>query len=80
MNINEKKQDIIHSVQNTNDELLIEEMYNLLHTEEAIKNVDLDKLPQELQDKLSRAIEDYKQGRYITHEQMKLKVQQWLMK
>jgi len=80
MNINEKKQDIIHSVQNTNDELLIDEMYNLLHTEEAIKDVEFDKLPQELQAKLSRAVEDYKQGRYITHEQMKLKIEQWLMK
>jgi hypothetical protein len=80
MNINEKKQDIIHLVQNTNDELLIDEMYSLLHTEDAIKNIEFDKLPQELQIKLFRAVEDYKQGRYITHEQMKLKVQEWLMK
>lgn len=80
MNISEKKQDIINSIQNTNDELLIDEMYNLLHNEDEIKNIELNEVPVELQAKLSRAINDYKQGRYITNEQMKQKLQQWLMK
>jgi hypothetical protein len=80
MTINEKKQNIINSVKDSSDELLIDEVYNLLNAEDALTDVDLDKVPQELQLKLFRAIEDYKEGRYITNDQMKQKIQQWLMK
>lgn len=80
MTINEKKQNIINSVKNTNDELLIEEMYDLLHPNDELTDIKFDNIPQELQLKLSQAIEDYKQGKYITDNQMKQKVEQWLMK
>ena len=79
MTIDEKKQNITNSIKMTKDESLIDEMYNLLNEDE-ISDIELDVLPDELRLKLSRAIEDYKQGRYITHDQMKLKIQQWLMK
>jgi hypothetical protein len=70
---------LINSIKRTKDESLIDEMYNLLNEGE-ITDIQLDVLPDELKLKLSRAMEDYKQGRYITHDQMKLKIQQWLMK
>lgn len=80
MDIKEKKREIINSVQNTNDELLINEVYDLLHEENNLEDITSDELPQELQIKLSKAVEDYKQGRYITYEQMQQKIQQWLTK
>jgi hypothetical protein len=78
MNITEKKQHIINEIKNTNDELLINEMYDLLDSENVIENIEAVELPEDIRIKLSRAVEDYKQGRYITHEQMKDKLQQWL--
>lgn len=80
MNINDKKQNIINTIQNTNDELLIDELYQLLQVEDEIKEVTLESMPPELHLKLLRAVEDYKQGRYITHEQMKHKIDEWLLK
>ncbi|MDQ6757464.1 MAG: hypothetical protein M3004_11070 [Bacteroidota bacterium] len=73
-----KKEDILQTIQSTNDEQLIEEVYELLHPDEAIENIAIKDLPEELQSKLNRAMDDYKSGRYITHEQMKQKVAQWL--
>lgn len=75
-----KKEDILQTLQATTDEQLIEEVYELLHPDEAIDNIAIKGLPQELQNKLNRALDDYKSGRYITHEQMKQKVSQWLTK
>ncbi len=78
MNTNDKKQDIIQKLQSTTDEQLIEEVYELLYPNTAIENIAISNLPEELQNKISRALDDYKNGRYITHEQMKQKVEQWL--
>lgn len=78
MNITEKKQRIIDEISNSNDESLISEMYDLLEADDTIRSIEPMEMPQELQIKLSRALEDYRQGRYITHEQMKEKIQQWL--
>ena len=75
-----KKADILQTIQSTNDKQLIEEVYELLHPDEAIDTIAIKDLPQELQTKLNRALDDYKSGRYITHEQMKQKVSQWLTK
>ena len=44
------------------------------------ENVNVKKLPPELQQKINKSLEDYKSGNYITHEEMKQKVQQWLTK
>jgi len=79
MNLKEKKEDIINTLQNTDNEDLINEVYQLLHSDD-LEEVDVKKLPSDLQMKLNRALEDYKQGRYITHEQMQQKMKQWLMK
>ena len=78
MDTNDKKENILQKLQSTNDEQLIEEVYELLYPNEAIKGITIDDLPSELQNKISRALDDYKNGRYITHEQMKQKVEQWL--
>lgn len=80
MNTSDKKEDIIQTIQSTNDAQLIEEVYELLHANQTIDNVSVDKLPADLQNKIYRAFDDYKNGRYITHEQMQQKVQQWLTK
>jgi hypothetical protein len=49
-------------------------------TEAIIKNVNLQELAIKLQQKINKAFNDYKSGNYITHDQMKQKVQQWLTK
>ncbi len=79
MNTRDKKEDILQELQLTTDKQLIEEIYELLHPNEAIENISLNDLPQELQLKINRALDDYKNGRYITHDQMKQKVEQWLI-
>ncbi len=78
MNTTDKKREIIHALQASNDEQLIEEVYELLHPNEAVENVSISDLPHESQNKISIALDEYKNGRYITHERMKQKVQQWL--
>lgn len=78
MNTNDKKETILQKLQTTTDEQLIEEIYELLHPDQAIKSIPVSNLPEELQNKINRALNDYKNGRYITHEQMKQKVEQWL--
>ncbi|HUZ57585.1 MAG TPA: hypothetical protein VMU83_02275 [Hanamia sp.] len=78
MNINDKKESVLQKLQSTTDEQLIEEVYKVLYPDEDFKSISVDNLPEELQNKISRALEDYKSGRYITHEQMKQKVDQWL--
>ncbi|MEP7320045.1 MAG: hypothetical protein ABI921_14915 [Panacibacter sp.] len=77
MNIAEKKAGIINALQHNNDEQLIDEVYELLHTDETVEKINLDELPSELQNKLTKALEDYHIGRYITHKQIQQKIQQW---
>ena len=78
MDTKDKKKDIIQTLQTTNDEELIQEVYELLCPNAAIEEFAIESLPQELQTKVKRAIDDYKNGRYVTHTQMKQKVEQWL--
>lgn len=78
MDTKDKKKDIIQTLQTSNDEELIQEVYELLYPNAAIEEFSIESLPQELQTKVKRAIDDYKNGRYITHTQMKQKVEQWL--
>lgn len=78
MNTTDRKKEIIQTLQSSNDEQLIEEVYELLHPNEAVENIEISDLPGELQNKIHRALDDYKNGHYITHEEMKQKVQQWI--
>ena len=78
MNIRDKKKDILQELQSTTDEQLIDEVYELLYPNEAVKSISVNDLADELKIKISRALDDYKNGRYITHEQMKQKVAKWL--
>jgi predicted transcriptional regulator len=80
MSINEKKNEVLQALSNTKDQALIEEVYELLHPEQSVSDIEIEKLPQPLQQKINKALEDYKSGNYITHEQMKAKLQQWLIK
>lgn len=45
-----------------------------------LKAFPLGNLPEELQNKLGRALDDYKSGRYITNEQMKRGGAIWINK
>jgi len=80
MNTEDKKEDILQKIKSTTDEKLIEEVYNLLHESNLLDEVQINELPKELRQKINRALDDYKNGRYITHDQMKQKVDQWLTK
>ena len=80
MNIHDKKTEVLELLSQTNDSILIDEVYDMLHPEDAIENINIQELPGELQQKISKALDDYKTGNYITHDQMKQKLQQWLTK
>ena len=80
MNTNDKKSEVLELLSQTNDSSLINEVYEMLHPESTIENIDTASLSSELQQKINNALDDYKSGNYITHEQMKQKVQQWLTK
>lgn len=80
MNTHDKKTEVLELLSQTNDSSLIDEVYEMLHPESAVENINLQSLPGELQQKINKALDDYKSGNYITHEQMKEKVQQWLTK
>ena len=79
MNTIDKKQEILQKIKSTTDENLIEEVYELLHQNKYYQEVQLKNLPVELQNKINKAFDDYRSGKYITHEQMKKKVDQWLI-
>ena len=79
MSIEDKKNEVLDLLKKTNDSALIEEVYNLLHPDESVEEISVLQLPENLQQKINKAMEDYKTGNYITHDQMKQKVQQWLI-
>lgn len=79
MSIEDKKNEVLDLLKKTNDSALIEEVYNLLHPDEAVEEISVLQLPEHLQQKINKAMEDYKTGNYITQDQMKQKVQQWLI-
>lgn len=80
MNTKDKKEDILQKLKSTTDENLIEEVYELLYPRQPIQEIQIKNLSDDLQNKIRQAFDDYKNGRYITHEQMKKKVDQWLSK
>lgn len=80
MNINDKKLEVLELLSQTNDSILIDEIYEILHPESTIENINIAALNSDLQQKINNALDDYKSGNYITHEQMKQKVQEWLTK
>jgi hypothetical protein len=65
---------------NTNDTTLIDEVYDMLHSADAIDEINIQQLPEPLREKVNKAIDDYKTGKYITHDEMKQKLQQCLTK
>jgi hypothetical protein len=80
MDIDAKKSQVLQTLSSTKDKELIEEVYELLYPAQSVDEVDMQKLPKPLQQKITKALEDYKSGNYITHQQMKEKLQQWLTK
>jgi hypothetical protein len=76
MNISDKKTEVLELLRQTNDSALIDEVYDILHPEATLENINIRNLPDELRQKLNKALEDYQSGNYITHEEMKQKVQQ----
>lgn len=80
MSIIDKKNNIIHALQSTDNEQLIEEAYKLFYPAEAVESIEISNLPDNIQIKLRQALNDYHNDRYISHEQMKQKMNEWLMK
>ena len=80
MNTINKKEEILQKLRSTTDEQLIGEVYELLNPNAVIEDIQVNKLPQELQNKINRALDDFKNGRYITHDQMIQKLEQWLIR
>jgi hypothetical protein len=80
MKTKDKKTEVLELLTQTNDSGLIDEVYDILHPEGFVENINMDELPGELQQKISKALDDYKSGSYITHEEMNQKLQQWLTK
>ena len=80
MNAQDKKTEVLELLNQTNDSTLIDEVYDILHPAGTIENVNMEELSGELQQKISKAFDDYKIGNYITHEEMKQKLQPWLTK
>ena len=74
----EKKQALLQTLALINDESIIDELYEVLHPQEGIISIDREQLPQELQSKLNRGIQDSNIENYITNEQMKEKSAQWV--
>lgn len=71
MDIKDKKEIVLQKLQSTTDAQLNEEVYEVLYPDEEIKSIAFENLPNELKQKINRAMEDYKSGRYISHEQLK---------
>ena len=80
MSTKEKKAELLELLTQTNDAGLIDEVYEVLHPETAVESLNIEDLPAELQQKISKALDDYKSGNYIKHGEMKQKLQQWLTK
>jgi hypothetical protein len=78
--IKEKKKEVLTLLSNTNDGTLIEEVYDMLHPADTIDEINIQQLPKQIQEKVNKAIDDYRNGNYITHVEMKQKLQQWLTK
>ncbi len=60
MNTHDKKTEVLKLLSKTNDSNLIDEVYDMLHPEEAIENINMQELPAELQKKINKALDDYK--------------------
>jgi len=80
MNTKDKKAEVLELLSQTNDSSLIDEVYDVLHPEDSVENINMQELSGELQQKISKAFDDYKSGNYITNEEMKLKLEKWLTK
>ena len=76
MNIKDKKEDILQKIKLTTDEDLIEEVYELLSPNKSLQEIQIQNLPGDLQNKIRQAFDDYKNGRYVSHDEMKKKVEQ----
>lgn len=80
MNTKDKKAEVLELLSKTNDSTLIDEVYDVLNPSASIENLHIAELPDELQQKINKALDDYKSGNYITHAEMTQKVQQWLIR
>ena len=54
---------------------LRKEVFEMLYPAQAVENINIKELPGELQQKINKALNDFKSGNYITHEEMKQKLQ-----
>ena len=71
MTTHDKKTESLELLKQTNDSSLINEVYEVLQPESAGENINIQEQPGELRQKINKALDDYKSGNYIAHEQMK---------
>lgn len=75
MDTRDKKNEVLELLSKTNDSSIVDEVYDILHPEAAITEAGTEQLPEPLLLKINKAFEDYKSGNYITHDEMKQKLQ-----
>jgi hypothetical protein len=75
----DKKRAVLEALEEASpNDKIIDEVYEVLYPERSIEFVHLEQLPVLLKHKLEKAMDDYKQGRYISNDQMKEKMQKRL--
>ena len=74
----EMKKQLIDKIQSTEDANILEEVYRIL--EVSTQEVDMVILTDEQKAKIDQGISDIEEGRYLTHDEAKKEIVQWLKK
>ena len=74
----EMKQQLIDKIQSTDDANILEEVYRIL--EVSTQEVDMIVLSDDQKTKIDRGIKDIEEGRYLTHDEANLEINEWLKK
>jgi predicted transcriptional regulator len=78
MNKIKLKEKLIKEIQSIEDENILNEVYRLLEIESA--ELDVYKLDEEQVSAVNEAREQISNGQFLTHEQAKKKIEEWLNK
>jgi hypothetical protein len=82
MSILELKEKFHHLIDVVEDDLLLQETYNILEEGSSKGNQDdiIDKLTENQQARLSDSLQQMGEGKVITHQKLSEKIQKWLIK
>jgi len=76
MKITDLKHQLINGIKQSQNDLLLEEMFRVLTNGEA--DTDLLKLSHDQQQAVEEAREEYRQGKYLSEEQADKDIDEWL--